>query len=117
VLWRDRPDRYLRLRYEDFVREPLPAVRRIVALVGEAPEGLPFLSDTAVRLQPTHSVSGNPNRFTTGSVEVRADDEWMRLMRRTDRMLVTALTLPLLLHYRYPISPPARHRPAGAVEP
>jgi hypothetical protein len=117
LLWRDRPDRYLRLRYEDFVREPLPAVRRITALVDEVPPELPFSSDATVQLQPTHSVSGNPNRFTTGSVEIRADDEWMRLMRRTDRMLVTALTLPLLLHYHYPLSPPAQHERADTVEP
>jgi Sulfotransferase family len=117
LLWRGHPDRYLRLRYEDFVRAPLPAVRRITALVDEVPPELPFLSDTTVRLQPTHSVSGNPNRFTTGSVEVRADDEWMHLMRSTDRMLVTALTLPLLLRYRYPLSLPARQERADAAQP
>jgi Sulfotransferase family len=108
LLWRGRPDRYLRVRYEDFVRDPQATVRRITALVGEGPLELPFPSETTVRLRPTHSVSGNPNRFTTGIVEVRADDEWMHLMRRTDRMLVTALTMPLLLHYRYPLVPPAR---------
>ena len=117
LLWRNRPDRYLRLRYEDFVRDPRPAVRQITALVDEVPPELPFLSDATVRLRPTHSVSGNPDRFTTGNVEIRADDEWMHLMRRTDRMLVTALTLPLLLHYNYPLSPPAQHERADAAEP
>jgi hypothetical protein len=116
LLWRDRPDRYLRIYYEDFVRAPRPAARRITELVNEAAAELPFLSDATVRLRPTHSVSGNPDRFTTGSVEVRADDEWMRLLPRTDRMLVTAMTLPLLLHYRYPLAPPAR-RHADAVHP
>jgi Sulfotransferase family len=117
LLWRGRSDRYLRVRYEDFVRDPQATIGRITTLVHEVPPELPFLSETTVRLGPTHSVSGNPNRFTTGNVEVRADDEWMRLMRRTDRMLVTALTMPLLLHYRYPLAPPAgqeRPRPVGA---
>jgi hypothetical protein len=116
LLWRDRPDRYLRVYYEDFVRAPRPAARRITELVDEAAAELPFLSEASIWLRPTHSVSGNPDRFTTGSVEVRADEEWMRLLRRTDRMLVTAMTLPLLLHYRYPLSPPAR-RHADAVNP
>jgi hypothetical protein len=115
LLWRGRPDRYLRVRYEDFVREPESTVRRITALLGEVPAELPFLSDTTVRLQPTHSVSGNPNRFTTGSVEVRADDEWMHLMPRTDRMLVTALTTPLLLRYHYPLALSVRHGRAKPV--
>jgi Sulfotransferase family len=117
LLWRGRPDRYLRVRYEDFVREPRATVARIADLVGEGAAELPFPSDTAVRLRPTHSVSGNPNRFTTGSVEVRPDDEWTRLMRRSDRMLVTAVTLPLLLYYRYPLSPPGRPGPADAGRP
>lgn len=117
LLWRTRPDRYLRVRYEDLARSPEATIRRITALLGEAPGELPFLSDATVRLEPTHSVSGNPNRFTTGSVEVVPDDEWMHLMKRTDRMLVTALTMPLLLRYRYPLAPPARHGradPAGS---
>jgi sulfotransferase family protein len=117
LLWRDRPGRYLRVRYEDFVRQPQRTVQRIAALVEEVPAELPFSSDSTVRMQPTHSVSGNPNRFTTGSVEVRADDEWVHLMRRTDRMLVTALTLPLLVYYRYPLLAPARRQGADLVRP
>jgi hypothetical protein len=117
LLWRDRPDRYLRVRYEDFVRQPQRTVQRIAALVDEVPAELPFSSDSTVRMRPTHSVSGNPNRFTTGSVEVHADDEWVHLMRRTDRMLVTALTLPLLVYYRYPLLAPARRQPADLVGP
>ena len=117
LLWRGRPDRYLRVRYEDFVRQPRRTVQRIAALVDEVPAELPFSSDSTVRMQPTHSVSGNPNRFTTGSVEVRADDEWVHVMRRTDRMLVTALTLPLLVYYRYPLLPPARRQGTGLVGP
>ena len=117
LLWRGRPGRYLRVRYEDFVREPKPTLRRITALVEEDSTMLPFSSPTSVRLQPTHSVSGNPDRFTTGTVEVRPDDEWLHLMRRTDRMLVTALTWPLLLRYRYPLSPAADRRRAELVNP
>jgi hypothetical protein len=117
LLWRGRPDRYLRVRYEDFVREPRATVARMTDLVGEGAAELPFPSDTTVRLGPTHSVSGNPNRFTTGSVEVRPDDEWTHLMRRSDRMLVTAVTLPQLLQYRYPLSARGRPGPADAGRP
>jgi hypothetical protein len=58
LLWQDRPDRSLRVRYEDFVREPRRTVQRIAALVDEVPAELPFSSDSTVRMQPTHSVSG-----------------------------------------------------------
>jgi hypothetical protein len=108
LLWRGRPGRYLRVRYEDFVSTPREVVGRLAELVGEAPARLPFPSETSVRLGPTHSVSGNPNRFATGTVEVRADDEWVKHMRRTDRLLVTGLTWPLLLRYQYALRPAAR---------
>jgi hypothetical protein len=58
LLWQDRPDRSLRVRYEDFVREPRRTVQRIAALVDEVPAELPFSSDSTVRMQPTHPVSG-----------------------------------------------------------
>jgi Sulfotransferase family len=105
LLWGRRSGRYLRLRYEDFVRDPQPAVRRIAGLAGEAPALLPFTGPATVRLAVTHSVSGNPNRFGTGEIDLRADEEWRRAMRTGDRALVTALTWPLLLRYRYPLRP------------
>ncbi len=52
----------------------------------------------------THSVSGNPDRFQEGIVELRSDDEWKRLMRARDRRVVTTTTWPLLLRYAYPIA-------------
>jgi len=106
LLWRRRGRRYLRLRYEDFIGDPPAAIRRIAALAGEAPAALPFSGPTTVRLAATHSVSGNPNRFGTGEVELRADEEWRRGMRGLDRGMVTALTWPLLLRYRYPLRSP-----------
>lgn len=108
------PGRYLRLRYEDFVADPEPAVRRVAALVGEEPSWLPFVSAAAVRLQVTHSVSGNPNRFETGPVQLRPDTEWVDGLGRAHRALVTAVTWPLLLRYRYPLRPQrAAVAPAG----
>jgi hypothetical protein len=96
-------DRYLRLRYEDFVRDPQTAVRQVAALAGEQPAVLPFLSSGAVLLQATHSVSGNPNRFQTGTIQLRPDSEWMRSLGGGHRALVTAATWPLLIRYRYPL--------------
>jgi hypothetical protein len=106
LLWRRRDRRYLRLRYEDFIGDPQAAILRIAALADEAPAALPFSGPATVRLAATHSVSGNPNRFGTGEVELRADEEWRRGMRGLDRGMVTALTWPLLLRYRYPLRSP-----------
>jgi hypothetical protein len=101
AFWRGTPERYLRLRYEDVIREPMQATDRICAFVGEDVAGSPFVSNTEVRLTPSHSVAGNPSRVTTGLVTRRPDDEWQTKMRRTDRALVTTVTWPLLLRYHY----------------
>ena len=101
TLWRRATQRYLRLRYEDFVADPRKSFEKILALVGEADAEPPLLGEREVKLGVSHTVSGNPNRFETGAVELRTDHEWISKMTPRDKALVTALTLPLLTHYRY----------------
>ena len=104
ALWRRTPEKYLRIRYEDFVADPRESLERILGLVGVTAE-LPLAGEREVRLGVSHTVSGNPNRFDTGAVELRPDHEWISSMNPRDRTLVTALTLPLLSHYGYRITP------------
>jgi hypothetical protein len=104
ALWRRSRDRYLRVRYEDFVANPRESFTNILRLLGEEHAELPLASDSAVKLGVSHTVSGNPNRFDTGAVELRQDREWISRMNPRDKALVTALTLPLLTHYRYPVT-------------
>ena len=101
ALWRRVPDRYLRLRYEDFVADPRECFEKILALVGEPDAGPPLVGEREVKLGVSHTVSGNPNRFETGAVELRTDHEWISKMTPRDKALVTALTFPLLKHYGY----------------
>ena len=101
ALWRRTPERYLRLRYEDFVSDPRRSFEEILRLVREAEAEPPLVGEREVKLGVSHTVSGNPNRFETGAVELRPDHEWISKMNPRDRTLVTALTLPLLKHYGY----------------
>jgi hypothetical protein len=101
-LWATRPDRYLRLRYEDLVREPESAVRSVLSFVSEEPAKLPFVSDRSVDLAATHTVAGNPSRFRTGVVEIRPDDEWLSRLEPRARAIVEAISFPLLRRYGYP---------------
>lgn len=109
LLWSGRP-RYLRLRYEDLVRRPEEAVRRVAELVGESPDALPFPVPGTVSLAPTHSVAGNPGRLETGEIALRLDDEWSSRLRPRHKLVVTLATWPLLLHYRYRIARPGGER-------
>jgi hypothetical protein len=96
------------VKYEDFSRDPRAVIADLGRLVGDT-SPLEFLDDHSARLDPTHSVAGNPRRFETGSVPIRVDDEWRTAMPARDRAVVTALTLPLLLYHGYPL----RSRPYG----
>ncbi len=103
-LWgRSRPERYLRVRYEDFVAEPERTVRRIARFAGEVPDRLPFTGTHGVRLEPTHSVAGNPARHRVGVVPVADDTEWLGGLSRRAWVVVTGLTLPALRHFGYSV--------------
>jgi hypothetical protein len=95
--------RYIRLRYEDLVRNPAAAVEQIAALVGEPATGLRMISADTVDLEPTHCVAGNRNRFQSGEVRIKLDDEWASASRLTagQSTAVTALTWPLRARYGY----------------
>ncbi|MBA3310150.1 MAG: sulfotransferase [Nocardioidaceae bacterium] len=92
--------RWLHMRYEDFAQRPRVAVDEILTLLGDLGDP-PFTNAHTVMLHPNHIVAGNPSRFTTGSVEIRADEGWRDHMPRRDQWLVELATLPLMLRYRY----------------
>jgi hypothetical protein len=94
------PERWLRLRYEDFCAAPAQTHAAIMDLLGEqAPS--PFEGPDTVRLSPGHIVAGNPSRFEVGSVQIRADEEWRASMSARDQRLVGWSTYPLRLRYGY----------------
>lgn len=99
LLW--ARESYTRIRYEDFVARPREVVEGVLGRLGLPVPELPFVSDHAVRLGPTHAVAGNPSRFTTGVVELRLDDEWRQALAPGSRRLVSLLTWPLMLRYGY----------------
>jgi len=91
------------LRYEDFADRPAHAARRLLAGAGMPGPFLPqFVGERTVKLATDHTVAGNPLRFATGELEIRADEEWRVSMPRRRRMLVTAAAFPTSIRYRYP---------------
>ncbi len=102
---------YCMIRYEDFVSHPRETLDEILDFIHEDAGNLDFfVGNHAVRLKPTHTVSGNPARFKSGEVKIAADGEWQEKMARGQKLAVTALTLPLLLNYGY------FHTPQGSGE-
>lgn len=96
---------YAFARYEDLMHAPREVIRRLLrhaGLAGDAADPT-FIHGHRVHLGPNHTVEGNPMRFSSGELELRADEEWRRRMPLRDRRVVTGLTFPLLVAYRYPI--------------
>jgi hypothetical protein len=89
------------MRYEDFVADPRMSLGCILNFVDETRSLLPLQDERTLILRAQHTVSGNPSRFVTGNVELRENQAWKSEMKSSDRMLVTALTWPLLAKYGY----------------
>ena len=86
----------LRVRYEDLVREP----DRVLAEIAKFAE-LDVAPSAPVDV--SHTVSGNPLRFGARVPEIHEDTQWEREFGGLQRLLVTSLTWPLLLAFRYPL--------------
>lgn len=91
-----------RVRYEDLVRHPQQTIAR--AWTGLSLPGMPELPMTGhhtVKLNPIHSVAGNPMRFSSGELAVAPDEAWRDEMPAGQQRLVAALTWPMRARYGY----------------
>ncbi len=97
---RRAPQPSLLVRYEDFVADPDQHLSRVAALVGE-PEPSRRVLDGWVHLGANHTVSGNPVRLASGPIYIREDTEWRSRLPAPAKAVVTTISWPLLLRYRY----------------
>ena len=102
---------YVLVRYEDIVASPSTELSRIFGTVGEGvdPSELP-LSDGGVRLGVDHTADGNPMRFETGDMRLKLDEAWREKLSPKDRIIISAMTAPLLRRYAYSIRPGRERR-------
>ena len=94
--------RYVLLRYEDFAEQPRKALHEVFSGLGlELSDADFIINKRTVKLSLGHMVSGNPMRFQYGEIELRPDTVWKQEMPISQRLVVSALTWPLLLKYGY----------------
>ena len=98
------------VRYESFVRDPrsvLAAVARFADLAIRGAD-LSFASATTLQLTQAHTAAGNPLRFAIGTLPLKLDEAWRRLLPVRHRLAVAALTYPQLVRYGYVPRPRAQ---------
>ena len=66
-------------------------------------EALRFLHSDSAELGASHTIGGNPMRFSTGRLTLRTDEAWRREMPPVARLQVSALTAWPLANYGYPV--------------
>jgi len=97
--FRPRFAHYARVRYEDFAAEPQAVLSSLLDFIGVSAE--PVSLEMLTQARERHILGANPDRFTTGAIAVRPDDEWRQRMSRAARWAVTAITWPLMRRYGY----------------
>ena len=97
---KETPQRYFKLLYTDWITHPLETLQNIMALTGETADPVHLQPPNKIYLENSHTISGNPNRFQTGWVTLRLDEEWREKLNKRDRITVTTLTAPLLKRYQ-----------------
>lgn len=94
--------RYLLVRYEDLVQEPVKHLREICEAARVPGADLSFVGQRSAALRrPSHILKGNPSRFESGRIEFHLDEEWREKLPRVERAAVTVLAAPLMARYRY----------------
>lgn len=95
---------YIRVRYEDLVRDPTRIVGQLRSrILGGARldlEEAGLLEERNIYLEPFHSISGNPMRFQQGLTPIVEDAAW-RSGSLGRKIIVEAITFPLRWRYGY----------------
>jgi hypothetical protein len=98
ALWRSS-DRML-VSYEQFSTSPRSVIEQILRFSDQPVGDLSFIEGSTVALATEHSVSGNPVRFKTGSIDIEVDDEWKSELSPWTKYWVGAATAPMRISYQ-----------------
>ncbi|MFB9677178.1 sulfotransferase [Streptosporangium vulgare] len=118
AILRRHPERSMFLRYEEFIADPAGTIDALLRFCGAGPEANPMRGQT-VELHTNHTVTGNPDRFNTGTTVIRnRDDSWRTGLSTPARLTATTLSWPLFRRYGYGGTPlTGRPRRPGTAPP
>lgn len=92
---------YTIMRYEDFAQNPDSELGRALQELGFGNVDLGLLREPMISLSPTHSVGGNPIRFSTTGISIVSDNEWRDKMHVITKLSLGLVAVPILSRFRY----------------
>lgn len=93
-------DRYIRVKYEDLVANPVPTLEKIGEMVDLDLAGIGLKLQNGEPIQPTHQIAGNRLRMNK-SIRLVRDEAWRTQMPRKERATFDWLGGWLLRRYGY----------------
>jgi len=91
---------YIRVRYEDLVREPGTVLADILCAIGQTDAGANF-DFNRISIVDRHNVAGNPMRFLKKQIVIKADEDWRGNLGALSRWTAACLCFPFLRRYGY----------------
>ena len=94
-------NRYILMRYDDLINNPTTALRSALDLAGMRECNVPAINGSEIDMNASAAFSGNPDRFKSGPITLRIDDEWREQMPRWQRSIVSTVNAPLIRRYGF----------------
>lgn len=101
VAMRVRRTNRRRLRYEDFVQNPVAILRELAAWAGIEDDGERPADGGSLRLGDNHVVNGNPSKFLRDDVVIAPDEEWRQALPVRQARAIVAVTWPMMMRFGY----------------
>ncbi len=99
---RKMPSKHLTLRYDELVNQSQQSIEKIGSLLDVDTAELKHLIQSKHSLQQMHNIAGNRLRMKS-NITLKYDQSWKSGLSTFQYLAITALALPLLLIYRFPL--------------
>lgn len=93
--------RFRRIAFEEFVYAPQQRYLELMEFIGAPPAASMFIDEHTVRLTPSHTIAGNPDRRVGEVREIRLDEAWRTELSARERLAITAVSAPLMRKFGY----------------
>ena len=104
LIGKAKPSMYIKIYYEELISNPIKTLEeKIMPFLSVESTDLFIGKENKVKLGINHGLCGNPGRFETGLTRLRLDTRWLE-MKSTQKLAISALTLPVLLRHHYPLN-------------